>query len=763
VSASGVASAEFAISPAVGLPQDFRLQRIPAAFDGSNWLVVWSDDRAVGPGVRGCLISATGSPSIDFLVASTPGTVVEDPLVAFDGSDFIVAWQSTPTGAAGGSQVYYARVASTGTVDAPMLVPSDFTPINQMLLFLAPQKPSGDTLLLYRDSGETPAQTRSVRIASDASLRDPGGTVLFKENMADGGFGQPIGATFVDTAWHILSSFDQLEDSSVYLHKLDTAGVVTPPQGIFAEVGLGPTGMALDEYAPAFAGAGEWLFVRNERVTNTVYHLLGKRVTFAGEDKDPTPFQIDTATQGILRNGVAAQVGNSFLVAWLDGRTGTTQPADAQLIAAAVVDATAAGTAGTPLVATATASPTSGEAPLSVLFDSAASTGSYDTLLWDFGDGTTATQTQVTHTYRNNGTFVAQLKLTKGAYTVFDTAVIIVGGGSSVGLTGGTQVGVPVQSTPGLEPGLCLSTIAIKLDFVDSNKDILRVTGIVDVGQLPDSLTGIAASAAAGSASFAFRLDAKGGYKSDVSVNPVVSFALNAATGAFVFQAVNADLRSALDALGAKNETVTKVIVPVPVTVMLDRFAATATQGVTYKATQDVSGTGNYAYLGAGDEISGSFLIGKFSATEVIRGKDGVKVHSFSIKGQVKRPNGGNYRPGDIGEFSFSIGNYTVGIPAGQFRAEKGITKYVGRVGVSGLKKFSLDFNSGVFNLQLLKVPAEGVGGTGMPLAKSGTDITKVDLNLSFQFDLADGTKFSAGRYIYIGRKNAATKNWTLR
>ena len=47
--------------------------------------------------------------------------------------------------------------------------------------------------------------------------------------------------------------------------------------------------------------------------------------------------------------------------------------------------------------------------------------------------------------------------------------------------------------------------------------------------------------------------------------------------------------------------------------------------------------------------------------------------------------------------------------------------------------------------------------------AKSGQNITKVDLNLSFQFDLQDSQKLSAGRYIFIKRKDAAAKNWVLR
>jgi len=79
-----------------------------------------------------------------------------------------------------------------------------------------------------------------------------------------------------------------------------------------------------------------------------------------------------------------------------------------------------------------------------------------------------------------------------------------------------------------------------------------------------------------------------------------------------------------------------------------------------------------------------------------------------------------------------------------------------------GLKKFIMDITSGKFTMQLLKVPAEGEGNSGLPLAKSGDNVTQVDLNLSFIFDLQSG-KLSAGRFIYIARKDAASKNWKLR
>jgi len=86
--------------------------------------------------------------------------------------------------------------------------------------------------------------------------------------------------------------------------------------------------------------------------------------------------------------------------------------------------------ANQPPVAVATADPATGEAPLSVLFDS---TGSYDPdgtiagYAWDFDDGSSSTEANPTHTYLDPGTYDATLTVTdnKGA-TDSDTVEVIV-------------------------------------------------------------------------------------------------------------------------------------------------------------------------------------------------------------------------------------------------------------------------------------------------------------------------------------------------
>jgi PKD repeat protein len=60
-------------------------------------------------------------------------------------------------------------------------------------------------------------------------------------------------------------------------------------------------------------------------------------------------------------------------------------------------------------LASATATPDRGGAPLTVSFDASASSGA-DAYDWDFGDGTTGAGIVVSHEYSSAGSFVATLR-----------------------------------------------------------------------------------------------------------------------------------------------------------------------------------------------------------------------------------------------------------------------------------------------------------------------------------------------------------------
>jgi PKD repeat protein len=99
---------------------------------------------------------------------------------------------------------------------------------------------------------------------------------------------------------------------------------------------------------------------------------------------------------------------------------------------------------GSPLAATASATPTSGQAPLTVAFTGTATGGtppySYS---WTFGDGSTSTAQNPSHTYNSAGTYTATL-------TVTDTSSPVKTAASSVTVTASPIAGTPPGAPTGL-------------------------------------------------------------------------------------------------------------------------------------------------------------------------------------------------------------------------------------------------------------------------------------------------------------------------
>ena len=87
-------------------------------------------------------------------------------------------------------------------------------------------------------------------------------------------------------------------------------------------------------------------------------------------------------------------------------------------------------TTNKPPTAVATATATSGIAPLAVTFDGSASTdtdGTISSYVWNFGDGSSATGKTVTHTFLNEATLIATLQVTdnKGAKNTTNITITV--------------------------------------------------------------------------------------------------------------------------------------------------------------------------------------------------------------------------------------------------------------------------------------------------------------------------------------------------
>ncbi len=91
-----------------------------------------------------------------------------------------------------------------------------------------------------------------------------------------------------------------------------------------------------------------------------------------------------------------------------------------------------------PVITQASATPTSGAAPLDVVFTGAGSDADGDPVsyVWSFGDGTTSTNRNASHTYSSAGTYTATLRATAGGETTSSSPITIaVGQAPTVAIT----------------------------------------------------------------------------------------------------------------------------------------------------------------------------------------------------------------------------------------------------------------------------------------------------------------------------------------
>ncbi len=154
-----------------------------------------------------------------------------------------------------------------------------------------------------------------------------------------------------------------------------------------------------------------------------------------------------------------------------------------------------AGILNTAPLAMASATPTSGAAPLQVTFDGSGSTDAEGPLTghtWAFGDGAIATGVTATHTYEEPGTYTASLTVTDGdGLTDTDTVIVRALGGPSDRVEDGLIAlyeftegqGDLVRDTSGFGPPLDLVIAdSSRTDWVPSGLRLSQRTTVASVG-----------------------------------------------------------------------------------------------------------------------------------------------------------------------------------------------------------------------------------------------------------------------------------------
>ncbi|MEW5739924.1 MAG: hypothetical protein AB1938_13410 [Myxococcota bacterium] len=292
-------------------------QRSPAVVAGpaDTFAVLWDDDRSTlnAPDIFGARVQgATVLDATGVLIDNAASTQV-DPLLAFDGAQYFVAWQDARTGNA---DIWGVRLSSTLGPTPPARLLSGAAPFQQ-----APAAAAGPTasLVVWQEFVGGDWDVRAARLAHDGTLLDASG---FAVGMTAGTQGNPA-ACWVGSGWLVV--WEEGPSAS-----RDVLGLVLPPAG-------GPTaapfvvsaGASLEASpACAFDGVNALVVWADSRMMNP--DIYAARITPTGMVLDASGIAV---ASGALAQDTPAvtTLGGNFLVAWVND-TG----ANARVLAARV-------------------------------------------------------------------------------------------------------------------------------------------------------------------------------------------------------------------------------------------------------------------------------------------------------------------------------------------------------------------------------------------------------------------------------------------
>lgn len=324
------AQAPWVIDPLISVEFGMDTPIITAAFDeqsyarvasdGTDYLVVWGDSRVEGNedsvldgvpfDVWGARVSAAGV-VLDVAgipIAAVRGSEQRSPAVAFDGTNYVVAWADARSGQ---YDIYAARVATDGRV----LDPAGIAVTTATGIQHEPDVAGsgGNSLIVWRDERSGTPDIYAARLAATGSVLDGAGiAVSTAANSQRAPAVASAGAGFL-VAWQ--DDRTTASDFDVYAARVDSAGQVLDPAGVVVHA------EANSQFEPAIASSGTgyllaWSHTRN----NGNKDVRAGRVTSDGTVLDSGGGVTVIGSSTDEARPAVAWNGTHFAVAWEDGR-----------------------------------------------------------------------------------------------------------------------------------------------------------------------------------------------------------------------------------------------------------------------------------------------------------------------------------------------------------------------------------------------------------------------------------------------------------
>jgi hypothetical protein len=284
---------------------------LPAnGFDGTNFLVVWQDDRNKSgePDLYGARVTPGGG------VLDTSGFLITlcargqyAPDVGFDGTNFLAVWQDDRNGY---TDIYGARVTPGGTV----LDPDGIAICTAQNYQFSPAIAFDGTNFLVTwedDRGDTTGDIYGARVTPGGQVLDPSGIAI---SDAPGRQRSPAVSFAGGNYLVVWEDYRSGANWDIYGTRVSPGGVVLNTDGIAIST------VSNQQERPAIGFDGmNYLVVWDDARNNGILDIYGARVTLAGQVLEPSGIAICKA-QRFQRSPAIAFDGTNYLVAWEDYR-----------------------------------------------------------------------------------------------------------------------------------------------------------------------------------------------------------------------------------------------------------------------------------------------------------------------------------------------------------------------------------------------------------------------------------------------------------
>ena len=190
-----------------------RQEFAAAAYNGTDYLVVWEDHRSETAGQGSDLYGARVTPAgtvrdpAGFPISSATGDQTR-PAVASNGTNFFVAWQDERTN----GNIYGTAVSSAGVVDQPSGVQISSSVANEEAPTIASD--GADYLIAW----QVPQGIRGARVSGAGALLDSTSLVI-----ADGDYVDPVVA---HNGTSYLAAWARVQTRTVYGSRIDSQGTL---------------------------------------------------------------------------------------------------------------------------------------------------------------------------------------------------------------------------------------------------------------------------------------------------------------------------------------------------------------------------------------------------------------------------------------------------------------------------------------------------------------------------------------------------------